>query len=166
MELWKWIDGYEGKYDINPKGEVRSYLPDGHCRKVKQSISGHGYLYVSLSKKTFSLHRLVANAFVANPLHRKEVNHRDGNKKNPSAENLEWVTRSENIRHAISLGLFTPPKARGEAANKSHLKNEDVLAIRAKYAKGGSTHKSLAQQYGVDPYCIYAIVNRKTWTHI
>lgn len=166
MEIWKWVPGFEGKYDISTDGQIRSYVPDGHCRPIKPFPRKNGYRAVKLDGKDYLFHRLMAQAFIANPHKLKEINHRDGNKANNALSNLEWTTRSENLKHAFRLGLVHPNPARGEAAHKSHLKNADVLAIRAAYAAGGTTHKKLAEQYKVDRYCIYAIVNRKTWTHI
>lgn len=60
-------------------------------------------------KTVFRLHRLVAEHFIGDPLPKEtDVNHKDGNKQNNSASNLEWCTRSENMKHAIRTGLFYP----------------------------------------------------------
>lgn len=62
------------------------------------------------------LHRVIAKAFIENAEHKPEVNHIDGNKQNNAAENLEWVTREENLQHAFDTGLMpndtTPRKIR------------------------------------------------------
>jgi hypothetical protein len=55
--------------------------------------------------KYFSIHRLVAQAFIPNLLNKEDVNHIDGNKLNNSVNNLEWVTRKENIQHSWKMGL-------------------------------------------------------------
>jgi len=108
----KWIDGYEGLYEITVSGEVISR--HGGCHRIlKQSIRGKpsGYLAVSLSKnnikKTHSIHVLVARAFIDNPKKLNDVNHKDGVKTNNNGDNLEWVTKRENILHAIKAGLMT-----------------------------------------------------------
>lgn len=166
MEIWKWIPGFEGRYDVSTTGTFRSYVPDGHCRIIQPFKRKNGYPALKLGRKQFSCHRLMALTFIANPDRLKEINHRDGDKANFALDNLEWSTRKLNLQHASRMGLLRPNPARGEAAKKSHLTNEDVLAIRREYATGETTQRKLAERYGVDRYAIYAIVNRRTWTHI
>ena len=111
-KLVKWIEGYEGLYKITSDGEVISYQ-GRHPRALKQNIRGKscGYLAVSLSKndikKTKNIHTLVARAFIDNPKNLNDVNHKDGVKINNAVGNLEWVTKKENIWHAIKIGLIT-----------------------------------------------------------
>lgn len=99
MEVWKDIDGYEGRYQISNKGRVRnaeSILKTFEC--------GSGYCEIILTKcrkRTPKLiHRLVAEAFLPNAERKREVNHKDGNKHNNDVSNLEWVTPSENQMHS------------------------------------------------------------------
>lgn len=165
MEIWKWIDGFEGKYEVSNLGNVRSYVTPRLLRPFKKK---NGYVGVKLSGGAeLAVHRLVADAFIPNTGNLPEVNHRDCQKWNNAVYNLEWVTHQQNIQHAADNGLLAHRKvARGSAANKSHLTDADVKTIRARYEAGGCTHKSLGKDYGVDAYTIYAIINRKTWTHI
>ena len=108
----EWIKGYEGLYKITSAGEVISYQGK-HPRALKQNIRGRSceYLAVSLSKNniksTQSIHVLVARTFIDNPKKLNDVNHKDGIKYNNGVENLEWVTKKENILHAIEAGLIT-----------------------------------------------------------
>jgi hypothetical protein len=102
MEVWKDIKGYEGLYQVSNFGRVKS-LSNGRARKEKMrkiSVRSGGYLYVGLYKNNkgqkFSVHRLVAEAFVPNPNKLNEVNHKDENATNNCADNLEWCTRSYN----------------------------------------------------------------------
>lgn len=78
------------------------------------SVNEKGYLSVEFIKdgkrKRFKVHRLVAMEFIPNPLNRTEINHIDGNKSNNSVENLEWSTRSDNLKHAYATGLRDPYK--------------------------------------------------------
>jgi hypothetical protein len=79
-------------------------------RILKPHKNEYGYLYVPLAKDTVKkkhkLHRLVAKAFVDNPEGKRCVNHKDGNKENNNADNLEWVTHSENMKHAADNRLW------------------------------------------------------------
>ena len=89
------------KYEVNQFGEIRH-------KKRKQvlapRINKGGYGYVAFvidgERKNFAIHRIVANAFIPNPTEATEVNHKDYNKLNNCADNLEWVTSSENKTHA------------------------------------------------------------------
>lgn len=83
---------------------------DGYY-KVNLYTNGH-----STSKR---VNRLVAEAFIPNPNNKPDVNHKDGNKLNNSYENLEWATRSENMRHAYDMGLAKPHASYGMRGHKN-----------------------------------------------
>ena len=76
---------------------------------LKPKTNSRGYLEISLYKdgvsKSYRVHRLVAQAFLLNFYNVNEVNHKDGNKQNNKACNLEWLSRGENIKHAYKIGL-------------------------------------------------------------
>lgn len=103
-EIWLPVQGYEGLYEVSDHGRVRS-------GKVilKPHHMNNGYDNVSLFKngkyKFFGIHRLVALAFVPNESRLPQVNHKDGNKRNNFASNLEWCSASRNIQHAYDEGL-------------------------------------------------------------
>ena len=117
-EIWKEIDGYDGFYEVSNTGEIRSYKKTGKngCGKLLVHSITRGYHSVALcdgrgKKKTELVHRLVARAFVENAKGYNEVNHKDENKDNNNADNLEWCSRTYNmayktarIRQGISLG--------------------------------------------------------------
>lgn len=102
-EEWKQIDGFEGLYAVSSKGRVMN-LKSG--KVLKNKSNNHGYPYVALPKgdgksKNMLVHRLVAQAFIPNPLNLPEVNHRNEIKTDNDVNNLEWVSRSENVRYSI-----------------------------------------------------------------
>lgn len=115
--MWKKIDYYEN-YSVSVIGQVRN----DDTGRIKAIRVKKGYCFVGLCrfahKKWVSLHRLVAIAFVENPEGKREVNHKDGDKLNNKAENLEWSTRTENIRHAIMTGLSVPTLIRSKEVNQ------------------------------------------------
>jgi hypothetical protein len=100
MEYFKFIDGYPHLL-ISTKGRVVSVL---HDREIKPYISNRGYLRVALclnrKLKNYHVHRLVAEAFIPNPNGYTDVDHIDGNKLNNNVENLQWLSRGDNIRKA------------------------------------------------------------------
>lgn len=105
MEQWKDIKGYEGFYQISNHGRVKNIQTN---KFLTGDINNIGYYRVILYKpikKRFFIHRLVALHFCDGYKDGFVVNHKDGIKTNNKAENLEWVTRSQNDIHAFSLGL-------------------------------------------------------------
>ncbi|SCW57420.1 HNH endonuclease [Paenibacillus tianmuensis] len=116
-EVWREIAGYETLYQISNYGRVKSLgnSQDRQEKILKQQLQRDGYKRVwlykkGLKRKRFPVHRLVANAFIPNPLRKEQVNHQNGNKLDNRLENLNWMTRKENIAHAYETGLVKKNK--------------------------------------------------------
>lgn len=101
-EIWKDIDGYNGKYRISNLGRVISYNRNKEGVFLTPCDNNNGYQYVSLGRGVENrqyIHRLVAQAFIPNPNNMPEINHCDENPKNNCVENLEWCTHKYNINY-------------------------------------------------------------------
>ena len=130
-EIWKDVPGYEGIYIVSNLGNLKSldryitrndgitYLKRG---KIIQPVENKdGYLQCKLCRDgechTTRVHRIVANAFIANPNNLPEINHKDCNRKNNHVDNLEWTTHLENVQYSTNLGHY---KTKSGAENPNY----------------------------------------------
>lgn len=121
MEIWKTIPDTFNLLEVSNCGRVRSLMRGKPC-VLKTQINRKGYHKIRVTikriRKSYSVHRLVAQAFLDNPDNLPQVNHKDGNKNNNSVENLEWINNKDNAHHAIENGLwrnvFTASKVNNE----------------------------------------------------
>ncbi len=150
---------------INEHGEIFS-CKFGKLRKRKPSLKGNGYYQIDLwkdNKCTYkSIHRLLAQMYLADYSEDLQVNHIDGNPTNNKLENLEMVTASENTQHAHRIGLCNPPH--GEQHVNSKLNSQAIHEIRANVNK--LTCEKLAGVYGVCKQQISRIQTKQRWGHI
>lgn len=121
--------------------------------QLNPSVNKEGYLYLNLSKdsilKTYKVHRLIAITFLPNPDNKPQINHKNGVKSDNSVGNLEWVTGSENLKHAYDTGL----QKKGEANWRAKLTDKQVEEIRN--SKEGN--KALGAKYGVNKATIFKL---------
>lgn len=141
----------------------------GTLKPLKSRCNKRGYKYVCLSKgrntqKCFQVHRLIAKYFLNEFSDDLQVNHIDGVKTHNNIENLEMVSASDNMKHAIKMKLLINKK--GENHHSAKLTEKDVIEIRKKYIPKIYTQKMLADEYGVSISEIKCIIHRQTWKHI
>lgn len=167
---WRFVI-YKGKeyrnYEVSNEGEIYSLK---HKKILKPGKNTKGYLTIGLfyEKKHISarVHRVVAETFIPNPDNKPQINHIDGDKTNNRVSNLEWVTDSENKRHAFSTGLMKSPV--GEKNGRSKLTNEEVREIKILYVPFHPLYsiEALAKKYNVHPSAIKEIIKGKNWKSI
>jgi hypothetical protein len=157
MEVWKYIKGYEGLYQISNLGQIKN-------NKGKYSIIGIdncGYYRLNLKKngkqKTHRVHRLLALVFIENTYNKPFINHIDGNKLNNSLDNLEWCTAKENIIHAVQNKLRIALKK--ENHGRAILDTEKVALIRSNQISLSYALKV----YGISKTQYYRVKNGEGW---
>lgn len=157
MEIWLPHNSY---YEISNFGQVRNR---DSLHILAQNINSGGYLYVTLHNPKYNLtvSRGVAKLFVANPFNKEQVNHKDGIKLNNHYLNLEWVTQTENLEHAVSTGLMPS----GSKSYLAKLNEQSVEEIKLAFTKGFN-QASQAKLFNVDRGTINGIFKKRTWRHV
>jgi hypothetical protein len=181
-----------GKWDFK-KGKGMNQMPEESWKKIKEFpdyvMSDFGRIYSELSGKLLSpwlnpngyfkvdlrkngksnnkyVHRLVLEAFDRPCPDGKQCNHIDGNKQNNCIANLEWVSRSENMKHAFKMGLKMPTRVKGENHGMSKLTEKRVITIRHLYSGKHLIQKEIGELFGISGSLVNTVVLRKTWRHI
>lgn len=158
IETWKDIKGYENYYQVSSFGRVRSVDrfvegKPGVTRLRKSQIislkkSNTGYFSVGLCKdkikKYFTVHRLVAEAFISNEKEKLTVNHIDGVKDNNNVSNLEWATHSEQMSHALKKNLIN---VRGNEIYSPSFK----FRVKDFYERNSCSLLELARVFNISP---------------
>jgi hypothetical protein len=166
-ERWCPIPGYEGWYEVSSFGRVRRILG---CRGatagriLRQHFAG-GYpalsLYRNDRKTKFQVHVLVATAFYGPRPPGYHVNHKDTDKSNNRADNLEWITPAANVQHALAHGLHGGRPLPGEANGRAKLGAASVEEIRR--LKGRLGARMIAKRFGVSRSAVQLIHQGKSW---
>ena len=176
--IWKPIKGYENYYLVSNVGEIKTIeriitLPTHSYLKkekmLKQFKDSKGYMHVKLydgtgKPKSLTIHRIVASSFLDNPNNLAEVNHIDHNKNNNNVDNLEWMSRGDNIKHSYSKR--DPKTYKGSGNKNSKLTEDVVISIRKEYREKRTTYKTLANKYGVGTTLIGYIIKNQVWKHV
>lgn len=168
MTTEEWRDIPETAYRVSSRGRVSSEKY-GDERQLKMSKERGGYLKVTLYltpcvQTIRKVSHLVACAFVGpRPSPKHEINHIDGNRANNCADNLEWVTSSENKRHRYNV--LKHGALRGENHPRSKIPESAIPIIKNRMA-AGERPADLAREFGVRPQSISSIKFGKTWRWI
>jgi hypothetical protein len=166
-ETWKDVVGFEGIYSVSDTGRVRRDKPENNtfAGRILRPDFPAGYVQYTLYKDgirfRFKAHQLVASAFIGSCPEGKQINHKDGNKRNNQPANLEYVTGLENHQHATQMGL----RQVGENTRKSKLTNAGVRFIRQHHQP---YHKEfgllpLSKRFKVNQTTITSALQGKTW---
>lgn len=170
-EEWRPVVGFEGYYEVSSLGRI-CRMKGGRGTRSGRLLKTDGKLWVGYHSVNLRLsavrggrihvHIVVALAFHGSkPTPQHEVNHKDGNKLNNRADNLEWVTRKRNMEHAYELGLRKPVSMPGESNPLAKLTAEAVAQIRA---DGSSvSQRTQAKRYGVSKTAISMALNGDSW---
>lgn len=158
LEIWKQVVGWENFYSVSSFGRVRN---DRTGKILRSSTDRYASVHLSANGKSnrVSVHRLVMRAFHGDS--HLDVNHVDGDKLNNKLSNLEYVTRSGNLKHAFRTGLASNV---GSKHSRAKLTERDVILIRKL-----SDHllpKTIAEVFGVKSVTVRDIVRGNRWTHV
>lgn len=173
-EVWKDIEGYEGIYQVSNLGRVRSLdRKVATVHSALRTIKGktlvpwtdkYGYLHVNLwsecKMKSQMVHRLVAGAFIPNPDNMQEVNHKDEDKKNNRADNLEWC----NTRYNINYGTRTKKVSTTRISQAILGKGVEQLTISGEHVRTYDSIREASRATGADKAVIVRCCKGKTQT--
>ncbi len=174
--IWKHIKGFENLYLVSECGQVKSVpriivRSNGRQHTIvskilKPAVDKSGYKRVGLMKggkpMTKKVHRLVAETFHVFK-EGQEVNHLDGDKLNNHKDNLEWCSRSDNMKHAFNKGLAKP--LRGSDNPTAQIDDIKALTIKT-LIHSGVKLIDISKQYGISYHIIKDINRGRTWKHV
>jgi hypothetical protein len=161
IEQWRSVDG--GCYSVSSMGRIRRDAGGRGARVgriLKTRIDDKGYEAVELADRHRSIHSLVAEAFIGPRPDGMTVNHKDLDKRNNYASNLEYLSNGDNTRHAIAAG-----RKRGSFVGNAKLSEAQVREMRSR-GKFPGYLKAMCKDYGLCKTHVCAIMNGRIWKFI
>ena len=154
--MWK---KYSENYEASTDGHIRNSKTKHVLHEFK---SKDGYLRTQFGGKTRLVHRVIAQTFIENPRQLPEVNHIDGCKTNNTVSNLEYCSRSDNLRHAYISDLRNAKRTNN---SRCKLSEDDVAYIKNNYSRGDKVYgaKALSKRFRVACQTICAVVSGQNW---
>lgn len=169
-EIWKEIEGYNGKYLISNHGRIKSFsqkvrnrFPEGFITLGNIDTTRYYVFRLGTSKTDrigIRVHTLVATYFKEKPTNAECVNHLDGNRLNNHHSNLEWCTLSENIKHAVRTGLMD---LKGEKHPHAKLTESNVIEMRRLRNEEGLIYQEIANRFGIERRQASDVVRGINW---
>lgn len=173
MEEWR--ECFDGYYEVSSIGRVRRRIANSatkagrlmkHREDVRSSVPGYPCVNLKgggCTGRTTYIHSLVAEAFLGPRPDGHQVNHKNGIKNDNRVENLEWVTPSQNRKHAFDTGLQKPTA--GSKRHNAKVTEGDVVEMRRRRERGDLL-KDIAADYPIKIAMVSEICNRRHWTHV
>jgi hypothetical protein len=167
-ETWLPIPQTNGTHSASNLGRIRRdtpvrRYPAGYI--LRQYVNRYGYARIMLRRDGKAIgravHRMVAEAFFGPPMG-MTVNHKNGIKTDNRIENLEYMTLSDNLRHASKV---LNAIKRGESHPLAKLNESQILAIRALRTEG-HTQQWIAKMFGILQPTVSSICSRRSWSHV
>ena len=172
-EEWKPVNGYEGVYEISNLGRLKRVgkAPGARVGHILATVlDGHGYaknvLYRDGIGHPFSIHALVAAAFIGPRPEGYDINHLDGNPLNNVVTNLEYATRSDNNIHSYRILHRTHEGMKGSRNGGAKLAENQVRKIHRLFATGRYTQSELGRMFNVTHSTVHQIVHGRAWKHL
>lgn len=174
-KIWKKIPGFS-LYEVSNYGEIKTFnwKNQGLERIMKPALDANGYLRTVLKRDsdgklvTIKVHRMVAIAFIENPMNKPSVNHINGIRNDNRVINLEWVTQKENTLHSFKIGISSNKGEKNSCATLTDKEAKEILDSYefGKKGKKGVTKKQLAEKYNTTFAVIKRLIQRKSWKHL
>lgn len=169
MKEVKFYESTERNYYVNNMGQCRSVSKKtGVCKILAGTVNSNGYLVIGTGDGVIYVHRIIAESFIPNPDNMPVINHRNGDKRDNSIGNLEWVTQQDNVKHAWETGLIEVTDRWRDSASENGKKNrkltmKDAEDMRDLFYNKGITQKEIREMYKLSQSTISKIINYKRY---